>query len=144
MRARLQSLVNPFINGCSTLHQGVVECGVRRLAGATIDSNHPLYGPRERRSPKTLSTVTEEDRIGAKSVLFGILKGASEPLTTAEIWAAAEAEGIKSKRFMKQMLLHMKKARYIKSKPSGKGNHFGYILPSKLNPPEPHVKWPGS
>lgn len=47
-----------------------------------------------------------------------------------------QAEGIKSKRFMKQMLLHMKKARYIKSKPSGKGNHFGYILPSKLEPSE--------
>ncbi len=34
--------------------------------------------------------MTEEDRTGAKSVLFGILKGANEPLTTAELWAAAE------------------------------------------------------
>ncbi|BDA44271.1 hypothetical protein COCOBI_05-4550 [Coccomyxa sp. Obi] len=142
MRNRLQSLVNPFLNGCSTLRQELVEFGTRRLAVAAKDGTQPLGGPRERRSPKKLSTVTEEDRTGAKSVLFGILKDASEPLTTAELWAAAEVEGIKSKRFMKQMLLHMKKARYIKSKPSGKGNHFGYIIPSKLNPPEPHVKWP--
>ncbi|KAK9915858.1 hypothetical protein WJX75_005350 [Coccomyxa subellipsoidea] len=143
MRNRLQSLVNPFLIGCSFLRQNSVGLSVRQLAVAAKEGQHPLNGSRQRWQPKK-APISEEDRTGAKSVLFGILKKADEPLTTAEIWEAAETEGLKSKRFMKQMLLHMKKARHIKSKPSGKGNHFGYILPNKLNPPEPHVPWPGS
>lgn len=43
---------------------------------------------------------------------------------------------------MKQMLLHMKKARYIKAKPSGKGSSMGYILPFNIKPPQPGVKFP--
>lgn len=44
MRARLQSLVNPFLNGCSTLRQGLVESGIRRLAVAANDVTQPPGG----------------------------------------------------------------------------------------------------
>ncbi|EIE26010.1 hypothetical protein COCSUDRAFT_52651 [Coccomyxa subellipsoidea C-169] len=141
MRNRLQSLVNPFFT--RLLRQDLAGLGFRQIATAAEEGKHPLGGVTKSKK-QDLRPVSEEYRTGAKSVLFTILKNADEPLTTAEIWEAAENEGLKSKRFMKQMLLNMKKARHITARPSGKGNHFGYILPSKLNPPKPHVPWPGS
>ena len=50
--------------------------------------------------------------------------------------------GVKSKSFMKMMLNHMKKARYIKTQKTGKGSQFGYILPEMMQPPAPGVKFP--
>lgn len=50
--------------------------------------------------------------------------------------------GVKSKSFMKMMLNHMKKARYIKTQKTGKGSQFGYILPEMMKPQAPGVKFP--
>ena len=50
--------------------------------------------------------------------------------------------GVKSKSFMKMMLNHMKKARYIKTQKTGKGSQFGYILPEMMKPQGPGVKFP--
>ena len=50
--------------------------------------------------------------------------------------------GVKSKGFMKMMLNHMKKARYIKTQKTGKGSQFGYILPEMMKPQAPGVKFP--
>ena len=44
---------------------------------------------------------------------------------------------MKSKRFMKQMLLHMKKARHIKTLKDKGATHFGYIMPEKVPKPPP-------
>ena len=44
---------------------------------------------------------------------------------------------MKSKRFMKEMLLQMKKARHIKAIKGQGESHFGYIMPDKLPPPPP-------
>ncbi len=44
---------------------------------------------------------------------------------------------MKSKRFMKEMLLQMKKARHIKAIKEKGESHFGYIMPDKLPPPPP-------
>lgn len=50
--------------------------------------------------------------------------------------------GVKSKRFMKQMLQHMKQARYIKTMKTGKGTQMGFILPENMNPQGKGVPWP--
>lgn len=44
MRARLQSLVNPFLGGCSILRQEVAESGIRTLSVAANDGTQPLDG----------------------------------------------------------------------------------------------------
>jgi hypothetical protein len=43
---------------------------------------------------------------------------------------------------MKQMLLHMKLARHIKTAKTGKGNQMGYILPEHMEPRGKGVPWP--
>jgi hypothetical protein len=49
----------------------------------------------------------------------------------------SQEQGVKSKRFMKQMLLHMKKARHIRTLKEKGATHFGYIMPEKIPPPPP-------
>lgn len=78
-------------------------------------------------------TSTPQERIGAKAVLRGIL--GEEPLTKTQVWEQAEAQGLKSKRFIKQMLNQLRKAGEVKTKVlPGTANKvkksFGYyILP---------------
>lgn len=43
-----------------------------------------------------------------KSILRQLLSRAEAPLTSTELWAAAESEGLKSKRHMKQMLAQVR------------------------------------
>ena len=43
---------------------------------------------------------------------------------------------------MKQMLLHMKRARHIKTAKTGKGGQMGYILPEHMQPKGKGVSWP--
>jgi hypothetical protein len=69
---------------------------------------------------------------GVKTTLHRLLATAEKPLTSAEIWSLAETEGLKSKRFMKQMLQQMKKNGHIKTVPLAAGKKlksFGYLLP---------------
>ena len=46
-----------------------------------------------------------------------------------------QGEGVKSKRFMKQMLSDMRKARHLKTLKEKGATHFSYLLPEKLPPP---------
>jgi len=68
-----------------------------------------------------------------KGTLHRLLTTAEKPLTSAEMWTLAEEQGLKSKRFMKQMLQQMKKRGHIKTVAlvgAGKKNKsFGYLLP---------------
>lgn len=69
---------------------------------------------------------------GAKSTLHRLLSSADRPLTSAEVWSRAESEGLKSKRFMKQMLAQMRQRGHIRTVPLGAGKKhksFGYFLP---------------
>ena len=69
---------------------------------------------------------------GAKSTLHRLLSSADRPLTSAEVWSIAESEGLKSKRFMKQMLSQMRQRGHIRTVPLGAGKKhksFGYFLP---------------
>lgn len=76
---------------------------------------------------KVAVTVETE---GPKSILHRVLNTADRPLTSSEVWQIVEEEGLKSKRFMKQMLHQMKKGGYIKTVPvsgSKKNISFGYV-----------------
>lgn len=69
---------------------------------------------------------------GVKAKLHRLLVSAEKPLTSAEVWALAEPEGVKSKRFMKQMLAQMRKRQHVKAVPLGGGKKhksFGYLIP---------------
>ncbi|KAL4440257.1 hypothetical protein ABPG75_003258 [Micractinium tetrahymenae] len=65
-----------------------------------------------------------------------ILGEAKEPLTSDQVWQAAQAEGLPSKRFTKKMLQQLKDAGWVITKPlpghaAGKKQHtrnFGYRL----------------
>jgi hypothetical protein len=68
---------------------------------------------------------------GAKTTLHRLLAGADRPLTSTEVWAAAAGQGLKSKRFVKQMLVQMKRVGHVKATPLGaakKHQPFGYSL----------------
>ncbi|PRW39143.1 hypothetical protein C2E21_6963 [Chlorella sorokiniana] len=87
--------------------------------------------------------ATEAERQGAKSKLFKILSGSNEPLTSAQIWEAAEPLGLKSKRFTKQMLVQLRKAGYVQAKPlpasktKKHAKRFGYRLaPQQQHAPQ--------
>ena len=70
---------------------------------------------------------------GAKTTLHRLLSTADKPLASAEVWALAEPEGLKSKRFMKQMLKQMRVRGHVETVPlagSKKVKSFGYLLPS--------------
>lgn len=54
---------------------------------------------------------------GPKFKLASLLDRADKPLTSAELWEQASNEGIKSKRFMKQMLQQLKQSGRIKTRP---------------------------
>lgn len=57
-----------------------------------------------------------------------------KPATTAEIWEAAQANPqFKSKRFMKQMLQHLKKVHLAKTQRLD-SKHFGYSLTHHVKP----------
>lgn len=68
-----------------------------------------------------------------KGTLHRLLTTAEKPLSSAEMWSLAEEQGLKSKRFMKQMLQQMKKNGHIKTVALGgagkKNRSFGYLLP---------------
>jgi len=69
---------------------------------------------------------------GPKTTLNRLLETAEKPLTSAELWALAETKGLKSKRFMKQMLQQMRKRGHVKTIPMSTGKKhksFGYLLP---------------
>eukprot|EP00887_Chlorella_sp_A99_P002459 scaffold10.g2459.t1 len=68
---------------------------------------------------------------GVKATLLRLLRGADEPLTSAELWQRAEPEGLKSKRHMKQMLAQLKKGKQLVTRPMGGGKRksYGYALP---------------
>lgn len=59
------------------------------------------------------------DAEGAKSKLMRILGGATEPLTSEQVWQVAQAEGLPSKRFTKKMLQQLKTAGLVATKPAG-------------------------
>jgi hypothetical protein len=84
------------------------------------------------------AAIAERALSGPKAVLRNILTGAKRPLTAAEVWAPAEENGLKSKRFMKQMLKQMRLAGQIRTVPLGGGKKhrsFGYTILGK-EPPE--------
>ncbi len=56
----------------------------------SAEGSHRLHAGFTKSKKQDVRPVSEEYRTGAKSVLFTILKNADEPLTTAEIWEAAE------------------------------------------------------
>ena len=69
---------------------------------------------------------------GAKTVLHRLLTAADRPLTSAEVWSLAGEEGLKSKRFAKQMLQQMRQRGHVKTVPMGGGKKkksFGYLIP---------------
>lgn len=80
------------------------------------------------------AAIAERAVSGPKAVLRNILSGTESPLTAAEIWAGAEVQGLKSKRFMKQMLKQMRLAGQIRTVPLGGGKKhrsFGYTMQGK-------------
>ena len=77
------------------------------------------------------------------SVAFlGSINHENSTILARQIWGmrsaglcVLQAEGVRSKRFMKEMLLQMKKARHIKAIKGQGDSHFGYIMRDKLPPP---------
>ncbi|KAL4427339.1 hypothetical protein ABPG77_003248 [Micractinium sp. CCAP 211/92] len=59
------------------------------------------------------------DAEGVKRKLMRILGGATEPLTSDQVWQAAQVEGLPSKRFTKRMLQQLKQAGLVVTKPAG-------------------------
>ena len=72
-----------------------------------------------------------EQRHGVKHVLHILMERSDKPLTAAELWEKAEGEGVKSKRFMKQMLQQMKKSGHVMTRPGHDG--FVYSVCSKTS-----------
>ncbi|KAI7837874.1 hypothetical protein COHA_008361 [Chlorella ohadii] len=77
--------------------------------------------------------ASEAERQGAKAKLFEVLSGSNELLTSTQIWEAAEPLGLKSKRFTKQMLVQLRNAGYVQTKPlpattKKHAKRFGYRL----------------
>ena len=68
------------------------------------------------------------ERSGAKAQLVEILREFDKPATYEELWERAkDHERFKSKRFMKQMMQHLKKIRVAKTLRVD-NKHFGYML----------------
>lgn len=80
------------------------------------------------------SSAGPSDKAGPKTTLQSILQAHDVPLSSAQVWEVAEQEGLRSKRFTKQLLQQMKQSGLVKTKHlSGKKSKtYGYILSSKL------------
>jgi hypothetical protein len=103
--------------------------------GAFSLSSTP-FSPSKLISNLLLSIAAAEEAFeGAKSKLHRLLVAADKPLTAAEVWARAQEEGLRSKRFTKQMLQQMKGRGHVQTVAlgtSGTGKHrssnYGYLL----------------
>lgn len=75
------------------------------------------------------SSKIEGEGAGVKATLFKLLAPVKDPITAEDLWQLAQGEGLKSKRFMKDILDDLRKRGKITSKPA-RGKSFGYILPT--------------
>ncbi|KAK9786059.1 hypothetical protein WJX73_001564 [Symbiochloris irregularis] len=71
-----------------------------------------------------------ETSTGPKAKLFKLLGSVADPIPAEELWSQAQAEGLKSKHFMKSMLNDLRKRGQVTTKPA-RGKSYGYILPEK-------------
>ncbi|KAK9808818.1 hypothetical protein WJX72_004213 [[Myrmecia] bisecta] len=113
---------------------------LRRASNYTTSTRTAAEAVRE-----TGAAATEE---GPKSKLYRILQTLKAPTSSQQIWELAEKEGLKSKRFTKEMLAQMKKGGWVATKPIGvvgKRKHtFGYILTTKIKPPSAGLSRPAA
>ena len=89
-------LCRGFAASAETSIKGEINCRMRLLTMVSfqqtvLDTLRFCYAgtPSKHESPKK-KRVSEEDRIGAKSKLYSILKQSTQPLSSADIWDMAE------------------------------------------------------